>query len=68
MNRYNLIILAGHTHWSESVTADYFYNTTSSSASSGFYSFYLKGELVACYPIEKTIIKNIEPNTQENES
>jgi len=34
--------------------------TNNNGDSSGFYSFFDGNELVACYPIEKTIITGIE--------
>lgn len=60
MKKYDLIVLAGYTHWTVSVFATKFHNTTNDSSSSGFYSFYDEKTLVACYPIEKTIITGIE--------
>ena len=60
MKKYNLIVLAGYTHWTVAVFAVTFRSTTNSSESSGFYSFYDGNTLVACYPIEKTIITGIE--------
>jgi len=68
MKKYNLIVLAGYTHWTvavfatkfHTVFATKFHTTTNNSTSSGFYSFYDENTLVACYPIEKTIISNIE--------
>jgi hypothetical protein len=55
-----LIVLAGYTHWTVAVFATKFRNTTNDSSSSGFYSFYDENTLVACYPIDKTIISSIE--------
>ena len=60
MKKYNLIVLAGYTHWTVAVFATKFRNTTNDSSSSGFYSFYDENTLVACYPIEKTIISSID--------
>jgi hypothetical protein len=60
MKKYNLIVLAGYTHWTVAVFATKFRNTTNDSSSSGFYSFYDENTLVACYPIDKTIISSIE--------
>jgi hypothetical protein len=60
MKKYNLIVLAGYTHWTVAVFAEKFHTTTNNSNSSGFYSFFDGNELVACYPIEKTIITGIE--------
>jgi hypothetical protein len=60
MKKYNLIVLAGYTHWTVAVYATKFNTTTNNSTSSGFYSFYDENTIVACYPIEKTIISSIE--------
>lgn len=60
MKKYNLIVLAGHTHWDVSVFAEKFSTTTKSSNNSGFYSFYDGNTIVACYPIERTIISSVE--------
>ena len=60
MKKYNLIVLAGYTHWSVSVFAEKFRTTNNNGDNSGFYSFFDGNELVACYPIEKTIITVIE--------
>jgi hypothetical protein len=60
MKKFNLIVLAGYTHWTVAVFAEKFHTTTNNSTSSGFYSFYDGKTLVACYPIEKTIITGIE--------
>jgi hypothetical protein len=60
MKKYNLIVLAGHTHWNISIFGTTFSTQTNSSTSSGFYAFYDRSELVACYPIERTIISSIE--------
>ena len=60
MKRYILTILAGHSHWTEIVEAEYFDSQTNSSTSKGYYAFFANSALVACYPIGKTIIKSIE--------
>jgi hypothetical protein len=60
MKKYNLIVLAGYTHWTVAVFAEKFHTTTNNSNSSGFYSFYDDNTLVACYPIERTVIASIE--------
>ena len=65
MNKYNLIVLAGHTHWTVAVYGTQLHTTTNNSTSSGFYSFYDENTLVACYPIEKTIISSIEKIDEE---
>ena len=60
MKKYNLIVLAGYTHWTVSVFAETFRATTNNGDSCGFYSFFDNKTLVASYPIEKTIITGIE--------
>lgn len=65
MKKYNLIVLAGYTRWTVSVFAETFRATTNNGDSSGFYSFFDKKTLVACYPIEKTIITGIEDLEEE---
>jgi len=60
MKKYNLIVLAGYSHWTVAVFAEKFHTTNNNGDSSGFYSFYDEKTLVACYPIEKTIITGIE--------
>jgi hypothetical protein len=60
MKTYHITIIGGSSFATELVKADNFTTTTNSSTSSGFYAFYLKDELVACYPINRTIIKKIE--------
>lgn len=60
MKRYHLTVMAGDRCWRDEVEADKFYTTTSSGTSSGFYSFYKNSELVACYPISRTVISKIE--------
>lgn len=65
MNKYKIIVLSGGGYTLEfEVVADYFTTITSNSTSSGFYSFYM-GEysdktLVCTYPIDKTIIKEVQ--------
>ena len=55
MKKYNLIVLAGHTHWDATVFA-----TNVTYGNHGSYLFYDGDTLLACYPIEKTIISSIE--------
>lgn len=55
MKKYNLIILAGHTHWDATVFA-----TQMTYGNHGSYQFYDGDTIVACYPIERTIISIIE--------
>ena len=65
MKKYNLIVLAGYTHWTVAVFAETFRATTNNGDSSGFYSFFDNKTLVACYPIDKTIIVSIEDIEEE---
>jgi hypothetical protein len=55
MKKYNLIVLAGYTHWKVAVFA-----TDMTYGNDGCYLFYDGNTVVACYPIEKTIITGIE--------
>ncbi len=50
----------GTNYWVETVKAEYFSTHTNDSSSSGYYAFYANGELVACYPINRTAIQKIE--------
>jgi hypothetical protein len=59
MKKYNLKVLAGYTHWDVSIYASGFSYSTS-----GCYVFTYDNEIVAAYPIEKTIITSIE-NVEE---
>ena len=52
-------------NWTVSVFAETFRATTNNGDSSGFYSFYDGKTIVACYPIEKTIITGIEDLEEE---
>ena len=50
-----------YTHvYKTTILATSFHTTTNNSTSSGFYAFYDNDKLVACYPIDKTIIESIE--------
>ncbi len=60
MKRYHLTIIGGNGAWDEIVDAKSFSTTTNSNTSSGFYSFFDSDGLVACYPINRTIISKIE--------
>ena len=60
MKKYNLTILASYSKYDAEVYAKRFSTTTNSSNSQGFYAFYDDSELVACYPIDRTIITSIE--------
>ena len=42
------------------VIADTFRTTTNNSTSSGFYSFYLNYKFVGAYPIERTLITQVQ--------
>jgi len=60
MKKYHLRIIAGTSSWTEVLVAETFHTTTNNSTSSGYYSFFKDKELVACYPIDRTIITKIE--------
>jgi hypothetical protein len=60
MKRYYLTILTPTGNLNETVDAKSFSTTTNSNTSSGFYSFFDSDGLVACYPINRTIISKIE--------
>ena len=62
MNKYHLTVIGASTSWDVVVEAEYFHTTTNGSTSSDYYAFYSNGELVACYPINRTIISKIERN------
>ena len=55
MKKFNLIVLAGYTHWTVAVFA-----THLTYANDRCYLFYDCNTVVACYPIEKIIISSIE--------
>lgn len=60
MNKYKLIVTLSHTHMFFDVIADTFSTTTNNSTSSGFYSFFLNDKFVGAYPIERTLITQVE--------
>jgi hypothetical protein len=60
MKKYYLTIIGGSSSWDEVLVAETFYTTTNNSTSSGYYAFHKDKELVACYPIDRTIITKIE--------
>ena len=64
MNKYHLTVIGASTSWDVVVEAEYFHTTTNGSTSSDYYAFYSNGELVACYPIKRTIISKIERNEE----
>ena len=60
MKTYHLSIIVGTNLREVQVQADYFDTTTYNSTSSGYYEFKdEKGKIVACYPINRTIISKI---------
>lgn len=62
MKKYYLEVIGAGVYKYE-VFATKFKTQTSSSSSSGYYAFYDDGILVACYPIERTIIVKIDEET-----
>ncbi len=61
MNKYYLQVLGANAPILEIlVEADYFRSVTNNQSPAGCYVFYVNEELIACYPIERTIIKRIE--------
>jgi len=62
MNKYHLTVIGASTSWDVVVEAEYFHTTTNGSTSSDYYAFYSNEGLVACYPINRTIISKIERN------
>ncbi len=63
MKTYHLSIIVGTNLREVQVQAEYLDTTTFNSTSSGFYAFKnhkdYKDQLVACYPINRTIISKI---------
>jgi len=65
MKTYHLLIIVGTNLRDAQVQAAYFHTTTNNSTSSGYYGFYDdKGRVVACYPINRTIISKIEQESK----
>ena len=60
MKRYKLTIIGANDQIYDEVEAEYFHTTSNASTTSGYYAFYGNGELIACYPINRTIINKIE--------
>jgi hypothetical protein len=66
MKKYQLRVFYGNYAENYSVFAEKFHTQTNSSTSSGYYAFYCDNKLIACYPINRTIILTIE-EMEENE-
>jgi len=64
MNKYHLEVIGSITRHIV-VEAEYFHTTTNNSTTSDYYAFYSNGELVACYPINRTIIYKVERNNEQ---
>ncbi len=61
MNKYYLQVLGANAPILETlVEADHFRSVTNNQSPACYYAFYVNEELIACYPIERTIIKKIE--------
>jgi hypothetical protein len=69
MKTYHLSTIVGDSVMETKVQAEYFDTTTFNSTSSGYYAFKNhkdgKDQLVACYPIDRTIISKIERDQQK---
>lgn len=65
MNKYCLTVIGDTQSWDAIVEAEYFHTTTNNSTTSGYYGFYSNGELVACYPINRTFIHKVEHNNEQ---
>ena len=64
MNKYHLEVIGSITRHIV-VEAEYFRTTTNNSTTLGYYGFYNKNELVACYPINRTFIHKVEHNNEQ---
>jgi len=65
MKTYHLLIIVGNNLRDAYVQADYFDTTTFNSTSLGYYEFKDdKDQVVACYPINRTIISKIEQESK----
>jgi hypothetical protein len=64
MKKYQIWLIVGNTREHCTVFAENFHTSTNSSTSTGYYAFYCDNQLVACYPIERTVIYSIE-NAEE---
>jgi hypothetical protein len=63
MKTYHLLTIVGDSVMETKLQAEYLDTTTFNSTSSGYYEFKDdKGQVVACYPINRTIISKIEEN------
>jgi hypothetical protein len=60
MKKYRIWLIVGNTREQCTVFAENLQTTTNSSTSSGYYAFFCDNQLVACYPIERTVIYSIE--------
>lgn len=65
IKKYHLNIIGATMVSGAIVEAEYFQTTTNSSTTSGYYGFYINREIVACYPINRTIIWKIEHNNEQ---
>jgi len=66
MKTYHLLIIVGNNLKDAQVQAAYYHTRTNNSTTSGYYCFYDdKDQVVACYPINRTIISKIERDQQK---
>ena len=63
MKKYYLQVIGGGVYKYE-VYATSFHTQTSGSTSSGYYAFYDGKSLVACYPIDRTLIVRIDEDAE----
>lgn len=60
MNKYQLIVITGNGVEHYTVFAEHFHTRDGS----GYYAFFAGGQIVSCWPIERTIIRSIEDAEQ----
>jgi UDP-2,3-diacylglucosamine pyrophosphatase LpxH len=53
--RFHITLIMGHTHRDTSILCDEFKYSPN-----GAYTFYSNNEIIACYPIQRTVISKIE--------
>ena len=66
MKKYEIFVV-GYENFPHIVIADLFDATTNDNTTKGYYAFYKDNKLIACYPIDRTVIKSIT-NIENGES